>query len=178
MKIYFFIWIVLLSMGANAMASAQTRTDFSFGWESWPPYYYKDAFDFASIEEMLKSSFNLGIVNGYYYGDTVATYLANPDKNQNIHGVTSDISNIRKLLSNRLDGFLMDEVAASQMLKEEGVLDKIQKHPVIVYEDDIHVMFSKKSTTLDDVEKINQSLQELRDNGTYNRIYRKYLIDF
>ena len=77
-------------------------------------------------------------------------------------------------MKGRIDGFLSDPLSGTAGLRKEGLLEKV-KILMQVYSDDIFVMFSKKSTSPEIVKAFNESLSELKKNGTYDQIINKYL---
>lgn len=166
------------SAGKSPEREAYANFSDPYRWESASLFVKKGAverFQFDNMTTMLQNSFTLGIVTGFYYGEEIAALLEDPVLSQMIQIVNSDEMNIKKLQADRIDGFLLDSMVAAQLFKQKGLQDVFEKHPVLVYREPIHVMFSKASTTLDHVDAFNQSLQILRDNGEYERILSNYL---
>ncbi len=56
-----------------------------------------------------------------------------------------------------------------------NLLDKLEIFPVKIHEDEVHVMFSKKSIDPSIVSAFNESLKTLKANGNYNKILDKYI---
>ena len=81
----------------------------------------------------------------------------------------------KKLLAKHIDGYIADKIAGAQILRETKDLDKVAVHPMYIFADTVHVLFSKKTTTPELVERFNRSVSILKANGTYDRITRKYL---
>ena len=101
-------------------------------------------FPFKQLSDIKNSEFQLGITNGYFYGETFAELLKDKDFKKHIQGVSSDTINIKKVLKKRVDGFIGDIFAGVAALKEAGVRNKFEIHPMPVSSSDIFVMFSKK----------------------------------
>ena len=87
----------------------------------------------------------MGVTREYFYGDDYDQLSKVTAFKSLIQEVQSDSLNYSKLIKNRIDGFLADPVAAAAALKKEGLLDKIEVHPMPIYSNDIYVMLSKKS---------------------------------
>jgi len=131
-------------------------------------------YPFKHISEIINSSFQLGITNGYHYGDSFAELLKNAEFKKHIQGVPSDAVNIKKTLRNRVNGFVGDNYAGIAALKKEGVRDQFEIHSVPVSSAKIHIMFSKKSCKQKDVDRFNKALKTLKNNGHLKSIIKKY----
>jgi len=132
-------------------------------------------YPFKSLGDIKNFAFRLGVSRGYYYGEAYSELLEDKAFKRRVQEVANDRNNFLKLANNRIDGFLSDPFSAIPRLKKNNLLEKFESHPVGVYSADIFVMFSKKSTTLAEVEKFNKSPQLLKENGVHNRIINKYL---
>jgi polar amino acid transport system substrate-binding protein len=131
-------------------------------------------YPFKALFEIKNTKFQLGITNGYHYGDTFAKLLKDPIFQKHIQGVPSDTINIKKALKNRVHGFIGDIYAGIAALKKEGVRDQFEIHPAPVSSANIHIMFSKKSCTQENVDQFNSALQKLKKNGLLNKIISNY----
>ncbi|MBF0118200.1 MAG: amino acid ABC transporter substrate-binding protein [Desulfobacterales bacterium] len=132
-------------------------------------------YNFLKLEDIMESSFSLGVVNGYYYGEKYTELIKNSNFNKKLDIVANDSFNFKKLMVNRIDGFLVDKISGIARLRKEGILDKVEMHSLPIYSSEICVMFSKKSTKPEEVTAFNKSLDELKANGTYDKILNKYL---
>ncbi|MCP3924724.1 MAG: amino acid ABC transporter substrate-binding protein [Desulfobacterales bacterium] len=130
---------------------------------------------FKKLGQLSNIKFKVGVVNGYYYGKNYAKLIKNSKFKANVKPTRADELNIKKLVGGRLDGFLMDPVAATAKLKKLKFLSKVEIHPILIYSDNIYVMFSKKSTSLNIVKIFNKSLKDLKKRGKYDQIIRKYI---
>lgn len=95
---------------------------------------------------------------------------------KNLDLVTQDIQNIKKIMMDRIDLFPIDRLALVHLLKQEGLaMDSFEQ--VLHLEDlsaGLYLAFSLKT---DDrlVEKCKAALAEIKRNGTYDAIMKKYL---
>jgi len=133
------------------------------------------SFPLTSLDQITTSNFNIGVANEYYYGETYQELMKNPKFASHVQSVQNDALNLKKLLKNRIDGFLADAVAGVSMIRKEGASALVEKHPMIIYSDNIHVMFSKKLLSQEVVTLFNQSLTAIKQNGVYDQIMNKYL---
>lgn len=126
------------------------------------------------LEDIMNSSFKLGVVREYYYGEDYKKLIKNSQFKRQVQEVHEDIMNYKKLLGRRIDGFLADPVATAAGLRKVNMLDKVTGL-FIVYSDDIYVMFSKKKSSQKVVNDFNTSLELIKNDGTYDKIMNKYL---
>jgi polar amino acid transport system substrate-binding protein len=136
-------------------------------------YSFKDAVDLT--RRFQEQSFRLGAINGFYYGPEIMRFINDPANSARVVIVQNDVANFENLLSHRIDGFIVDRLVGATLAWRFGWQFKIEEVSPPVYAEDIHVLFSKKTTTPDLVEGFNQSLKELKRNGQYARIIREYL---
>ncbi|MCG8688710.1 MAG: transporter substrate-binding domain-containing protein [Desulfobacterales bacterium] len=131
---------------------------------------------FKRLKDLRSIDFQLGAVNEYYYGETFSELMKDKAFQAKVQFVYKDELNIKKLMAGRIDGLFMEPVVATSKFRALNLLDKVEVLPVFVYEDDIYVMFSKKSVSPNIVEAFNKSLKRIRSNGEYDRILGKYII--
>ncbi|MDM8537119.1 transporter substrate-binding domain-containing protein [Desulfobacterales bacterium HSG17] len=129
---------------------------------------------FSSLSDIIGTSFKLGVTSGYYYGKEYADLIKNPEFREHVNETNVDVPHSKMLISGRVDGFLMDNIAAHDMMKEQKLLGKIEIHPMKVYFCDIHVMFSKKTVTTEIVEAFNNALMQLKNSEEYEKIIDRY----
>lgn len=132
-----------------------------------------------SVGEMLEQfrarRFRLGVVEGYFYGFEMNAWARDPANSGLVFKAQNDYINLSRLLDHEIDGFLVDRLAGATAVWRQGVLAMVEEHTTPVFTGGLRVMFSKKTTTVGDVEAFNASLRRLRDSGSYNGIVREYL---
>ena len=135
----------------------------------------KDAYDFETLEDIIGSDFTLGVTRGYYYGPEYERLMEQKTFSRHVEEVKVNENNYKKLRRGRIDGFLADPVSGTAGLKALGILDMVAVHPMKVFSNDIHVIFSKKRVSPEYVEKFNKSLKKVKKSGQYDRIMRRYM---
>lgn len=135
----------------------------------------KQIYQFVRLEDITDSDITLGMTRGYYYGGLFEKLSKDPKFISRFEEVKINELNYEKLKMGRIDGFLSDPVAGTAGLKKLGLLDKVEIHPMHIYSDNIHVMFSKKSVPEEYIQKFNQSLLKLKTSGEHTKIISKYL---
>jgi polar amino acid transport system substrate-binding protein len=134
---------------------------------------------FADTGELMRrfraDGFRLGMIKGFYYGPEVMRFIDDPANAGRVVGVSDDIANFENLIAHRIDGFVVDRLVGSTLAWRYGWQEAVEEVSRPVYSNDIHVLFSKKTTTPEMVEAFNASLERLRRSGEYGRIIREYL---
>lgn len=128
----------------------------------------------TSILAMLKNNLKIGVVREYYYGEDYAALAKDSQYSAGFKEVGDEATNFKKLMTGRIDAMLVDPVAASAAIAENGWQGKLATL-FTVYADDIYLLFSKRSVTPSRVEQINEALQRLKDNGQHAAIVSRYL---
>lgn len=128
-----------------------------------------------TLEDIKTYKFNLGVTRGYWYGDNYEALSKDPEFLKYAFDVTSDEINFKKLLGNRIDGFLADQYAGPFGLKKENSLQYVEILPVPIYTDSIFFMFSKATVDPTVVTRVNAALASLQKDGTIKKIQDKYL---
>lgn len=134
-----------------------------------------DSLDISSISELGKKAFVLGITEGYYYGEAFEKLHAGATSPLKIESVQDNTYNLKKLTAGRIDGFLMDEIAAAHLIKRLKMSKEIEAYPMQVYSCDIHVMFSKESVSTVTVRRFNDALADFKKQQAYDAILQKYI---
>ena len=168
-----------IALGACKIAEREEYAYFSKPYrpESVVLYIRKEdinKYSFTNLSDIIGTSFNLGVTRGYYYGEDFDKLINNPDFIKQIYENTFEEHNYKMLIANRIDGFLSDPVTATAGLKKEGVLDQVAIL-IPVYADDVYIMFSKKTISPQFVAAFNSSLDELKTNGSFDKILTEYL---
>ena len=131
-------------------------------------------YPFKIIKDLSSTPFQLGMIRGYSFGDDIDSILKKMEDKRTIQYVAKDISNYKKLLYFRIDGFIDHGFNTAYMLKKMGYFDKFEIHPMSFYYDDSFIMFSKNTVSPEKVYAFNNALQSMKDDGTYQQIINKY----
>jgi len=128
-----------------------------------------------SLEDIINTNFQLGINRGSYNGEQFKILMNEPKFNRQVQFVNTEKQNVKKLLAkNRIDGFIGDLISGVILLRNEGMLDEVEIHPMEIFSSEIHFLFSKKTSNNEFIELFNESLVKLKVNGTYETIKQKY----
>ena len=137
-------------------------------------------FNFKTTDELIKilesSSYKLGVIEGYFYGELLMQYINDPRNADRIIKVKDDRANFTNLLANKIDAFPIDHLVGATLGWRHGWQKQVVEMPNSVFEDSIHVLFSKKTTSPELVERFNQTLLQMQNSGEYNKVMRDYLL--
>jgi len=132
--------------------------------------------EFTSItfKEWITKPVVLGLEYDNFYGEEVKSILSvYPEK---IYKVKMNEQNIQKLRSHRIDAYIGFVPAEPIRLNKMGLQEEIV--PVSHFKintGQVHFMLSKKSNNQQVVGRLNEGLKEIKNNGVYEQILRKYV---
>ncbi|MBN1967867.1 MAG: transporter substrate-binding domain-containing protein [Candidatus Delongbacteria bacterium] len=124
---------------------------------------------------------SVGVGRGFYYGGIVQDILDRKGF-KNIEEVNSYEQNIKKLIAGRFDALVANELNAVYEAKKLGVSNQIEKclnekdnQPYLLSSSKTYLAFSKKTVKQELVDKFDQALKEIKKDGTYDKIKKKYM---
>ena len=134
---------------------------------------------YNSVQEFLDyvkaKEIRLGITDGFMYADPIInTFIADPANASLVQLAPDEGANIIKLTEGQIDGFLADRISATTFMWRLGKSTAIKEVRLNI-STPIHFMLSKKSVTLDTVEKINEAIKKVKELGQYGAIYSEQL---
>ncbi|MFT5840859.1 MAG: polar amino acid transport system substrate-binding protein [Flavobacteriales bacterium] len=118
-----------------------------------------------TLSDLVGSQYILGVESGYYYGKKYEDLINTPSFNANISEVIDLEQNVTLLMKGHLDGFLVDPNTMHSFVKKYQMEKEFEPHSLEIYSADIYIMLSKKSSTVSTLNKINQAITVLTDNG-------------
>lgn len=118
---------------------------------------------------------------GYVIGGTLGYWYISAFERAGlkVEEVRTDKQNLKKLIKQRVDFVLMDELTGLRLLREcypddIGKIDVLAKPESFL---EFHVMVSRNYPNSMELTKLfNQGLKELKENGQYRKILKKYHI--
>lgn len=130
----------------------------------------------AELSAISESDFKLGIVVGYYYGADFERFMKDPRFAAHVEGATDYPINIRKLLHKRIDGFLVDDVGVMVgQMRNLGVTERLERYPLRIAAESLHMMFSRKSVDPSIVAAVNTHLATMKADGRLRSIMDRFL---
>ncbi len=96
-------------------------------------------------------------------------------KNATVEEVPTRLMNFKKLEANRIDAFVTGLYGGILHVKKEGYEGKIIPLETPLRTEYVYIAVSKKSKYLSYLPQIDEKLRELHQNGTIDRLLKKYL---
>ncbi|MDX1570374.1 MAG: TRIC cation channel family protein [Xanthomonadales bacterium] len=118
----------------------------------------------------------IGTVEGFAYGpEDFAAFLEDPENSEFIVQSENDREGLQRLIDGEVDAHVTDRMVGTMIAWRNGWLDQIEEVPIIINQEQLFVLFSRASTTEEQLTAFNDSLVRLRDSGMLDRISRQYL---
>jgi polar amino acid transport system substrate-binding protein len=133
-------------------------------------------FALQQLADVPAQKLRLGVIVDYYYGEAVAEAVSDPAFAAWLDGAPDYATNIRKLVSGRIDGFLVEDIAVMEAeLERMGMSERVERYPLRIPGEKLRFMFSRKTVEPDTVAKVDAAVAEMRADGRLAAIRAKYL---
>jgi polar amino acid transport system substrate-binding protein len=133
-------------------------------------------FALEELADVPAQKLRLGVIVDYYYGEAVAEAASDPAFAVWLDGAPDYPTNIRKLVSGRIDGFLVEDVAVMEAeLERMGMSGRVERYPLRIPGEKLHFMFSRKTIEPDLVAQVDATVAEMRADGRLEAVRAKYL---
>ena len=115
----------------------------------------------------------VGVIRGWSYGDQIDD--ARKRGVFSASEATGDEQNFQMLALGRVDTVIAIGEAGDVWVKRLGLSDKVVRSKTPIRENPTYIVFNRASSTISTVTMINRSIEELRENGTLQRIAQEVL---
>ena len=129
----------------------------------------------AFSENLSSSSSKIGLVKGYFYGEQIAAFAADPSQAKRIVWANDHEANLKNLHTGRVDLAPVDRLVGATIAWKNKWTDQLAVSDFNVFRGPIHVLFSKKTTTPALVKRFDAAMAQLHRDGRYNQIVQHYL---
>lgn len=114
----------------------------------------------------------IGVIMGWSYGDDF-------DKAKDaglFHAqeVTTDSANLEKLIQGKVDYVIAIDIAADQIIRNMKAQNQIEKLPTPLAVNDTFLVFAKSANQKALLDKFNQTLNAMKQDGTYNALVTEF----
>lgn len=130
--------------------------------------------DIRDLESFLEAGLRLGTVRGVFYGDAVGRLFRLPAFKAQIEEVAVNRLNLKKLMSERIDGIVINPTTAAEFMRANNAVGMMERR-FSVLQTDVHYLFSKVSVKKEVVDAIDRAIEALRQDGTIDKILARYL---
>jgi polar amino acid transport system substrate-binding protein len=128
----------------------------------------------SSLEDLIGSKYMIGVEGGYYYGKQYQHLINRSEFQSHINEVIDIEENVELAIKGHLDGFLVDPITLKVFIDKYKIHDEFEVHPMQIYQDDIHIMISKKSKHPNLLPLLNRAIDTLHENGELDRIMARW----
>ena len=128
-------------------------------------------FDFNRLSD-LKGKI-IGLNSGWSYGEAFDT--ARIKYHFNVVESETNEQSFHKLVRGSIDCLIADQVAASQIIRQENLSDQVERLDKLAAVDKAYVVFVKSLKKQHILEKFNQALEEMKKDGSYRKIIQDFV---
>jgi polar amino acid transport system substrate-binding protein len=133
-------------------------------------------FALQELADVPEQQLRLGVIVDYYYGEALAEAASDPAFAAWLDGAPDYATNIRKLVSGRIDGFLVEDIAVMEAeLERTGMSERVERYPLRIPGEKLRFMFSRKTVEPNTVAKVDATVAKMRADGRLDAITAKYL---
>ncbi|WP_120497303.1 ABC transporter substrate-binding protein [Kiloniella sp. EL199] len=116
--------------------------------------------DFTGLKDIIGSSFRLGVSRNAYYGEEYLKLMENPKFKDRVFQAIGG-ENFQMLVSDRVDGFLVDMETGKARIKADGLEGVVVPHKKVKVElGPIHIMLGKNSLSPGLLKKLNTIIRQ------------------
>ena len=133
-----------------------------------------DKIKINTLSDLTNTGYLIGMEGGYFYGEEFQQLMTTKEFQMHINDVIDLEQNVGMLLKGHIDGFLVDPVTMKAFEEKYALDNEFEVHPLKIYQDNIHIMLSRKSCKVDVLNKINKAITKLKDNGTMTEIIERW----
>jgi polar amino acid transport system substrate-binding protein len=123
-----------------------------------------------TLESLITSKYIIGVERSYFYGKKYQQLMNNVKFRQHINEVIDVEQNVGMLFKGHIDGFFVDPATIKTFAEKHNMVGEFELHPLVLYQSDIHIMLSKKSTNPEMLNRLNDAIRHLKSNGEIDKI--------
>ncbi|MBA6231735.1 MULTISPECIES: substrate-binding periplasmic protein [unclassified Colwellia] len=122
------------------------------------------------LSDLSSADYMIGVEGGYYYGKEYQKLITTKAFHAHINNVIDLEQNVALLLKGHIDGVLVDPVTMKAFSEKYSLQGEFEIHPLEIYQDTIHIMLSRQSCTIETLNRINDAITTLVQNGEIAKI--------
>ncbi|MFP4168913.1 MAG: TRIC cation channel family protein [Desulfonatronovibrionaceae bacterium] len=132
----------------------------------------QDVLDFLQSENL-----NLAVVEGHAYGSKkFARLVRDPPSNLNLIPTQSYRESLTLMLEGIVDLFAANPIIMDRLIAETESTSAVRKLGIKSREIPVHILFSKKSISRNQLEEFNSLLMEMQKQGRINDLLREFVL--
>ncbi|WP_299374336.1 transporter substrate-binding domain-containing protein [uncultured Kiloniella sp.] len=115
---------------------------------------------FTGLKDIIGTKFRLGVSRNAYYGDEYLKLMEDPKFKSRVFQAIGG-ENFQMLMTDRVDGFLVDKETGKARIKEDGLVGDIVPHNHVQVDlGPVHIMFGKNSISRGLMDKLNAIIEK------------------
>lgn len=130
-----------------------------------------------SLKDLLDNGYQIGITEGFLYGEDAEALISDEDYADQFKTARVGELNLFRLIEGDIDALLEDPFVASSIQRRLGLGDDIARVGEDIRTGKVHLMFSRESVDEDVVDRFDEALGQLIEDGTRDRILRMYVTE-
>ncbi len=141
----------------------------------------KDAAKFntmTKLSEILESGKKIGVTLGYEYGDEYANLAKDKKFAPLFDAAVDEKTGVAKLDVGRIDAIIMNEFTGAVAVKNAQVKNEIVALPIVVSQEELHFVLSKKAVSPEFFAAFNRELKKMEKEGVIAKIAAKYRLRY
>ncbi|MBI2381952.1 MAG: transporter substrate-binding domain-containing protein [Gammaproteobacteria bacterium] len=127
-----------------------------------------------TLDALLKAKVRIGALAGYAYGESADKALEKASLSGQVQYVRSNELNLRKLIAQRVDGFLADTASSRQLSLPPDSPLHLVSHPRLRLSQDVRLMFSQEGVPRALVEQFDAALEQMSADGSLAALLARF----
>lgn len=130
-----------------------------------------DKYPLRSLDDVIAQGLVLGHEQSAYRGEFFKAFLENPASEPHVFNVVSASEGIKMLSAGRIDAMVEMPAATLAMAEQMGLEDRFAEHPLLLWSDPVHFMYSKASVSPELISAVDSALREAIAEDGYKALY-------
>ena len=126
------------------------------------------------LATLMAEGWRIGVVEDYLYTDTISSLQDDPEFNDGFVYTAMAETNMSRLLEGGIDGLIEDKYVGAAIIRHKNLQNDISRHPVQFSNTQISIMVSRASVDEALFQRLDDSVQTLRENGAIGKILAQY----
>lgn len=131
----------------------------------------------ADLASLLENRRRIGFTEGFMYGEEAEELMARPEYQNRLVSARIGDLNMLRLIEHDIDALIEDAFVASSVQRRLGLSDRIVALDEVLQRTNVRLMFSREAIDEETVERMNEGLEKVIEDGTRDRIVNRYLVD-
>lgn len=125
----------------------------------------------APLEKLMENGFRTAITKDNYYGAVIDSLIKSPQFSENFVAFEHTHQSYQGLSKHQVDGLFDDPMVHAYTVRLLGFEKRFKRHQMIVQDESVSLMFSKKSVTPQIVQRFNLAISKVKKTAEYQRLW-------